>query len=453
MGDCVEPDAVRVPAVRRGRGERRGRRLPRQALRHGERARRLSRSARRQGADRLDLRLARHRRRAAALAGDPGGVARPADRRRRDVLMAGRQAGRREAASGVEAQHRRAAPAGRAGARRARFRFRRRLGADRPDGGGAGADAALGRGLSARMGASHGRQRRRIGTARTLATAGCYSARSRSSGTTGQRDDTDAPDDLLGADVRRRRAGAVDPARDPAAVRRRHGARLSARSARQPAGAMGVNRLVATLVIIGAVVLAFVLLMLLFVPILAAQLGAFFENSPATCRALQSLVEGPEPRVAAQDRRRERARRAGRRPGQAGRRLDHDLRQVAVVGRAGADLRLLARRRDAGGGVLSAVRLEPDGRRGQPHGCAPKRDEVGRGRGEPAGSGVDHHRPRAVVAVDVDRALAQGPGGDVRANQAVGGTARRQVEVVQRAVGSHREPSERDVGARRTPAP
>src|SRR5262245_63304376 len=36
---------------------------------------------------------------------------------------------------------------------------------------------------------------------------------------------------------------------------------------------MGVNRLVATLVIIGTVVLGFVILILLFVPILTAQLG------------------------------------------------------------------------------------------------------------------------------------------------------------------------------------
>ena len=53
---------------------------------------------------------------------------------------------------------------------------------------------------------------------------------------------------------------------------------------------MGVNRLAATLVMIGAVVLAFVFLLLLFVPILAAQLGAFFENVPGYVSRLQSLV-------------------------------------------------------------------------------------------------------------------------------------------------------------------
>ena len=41
------------------------------------------------------------------------------------------------------------------------------------------------------------------------------------------------------ADAGRRRGAAVDPARDPAALRRRDGARLSARSAGQPAGADG----------------------------------------------------------------------------------------------------------------------------------------------------------------------------------------------------------------------
>jgi predicted PurR-regulated permease PerM len=43
---------------------------------------------------------------------------------------------------------------------------------------------------------------------------------------------------------------------------------------------MGVNRLAATLTIIGAVVLAFVFLVLLFVPILAGQLSAFIEKLP-----------------------------------------------------------------------------------------------------------------------------------------------------------------------------
>src|SRR2546421_11950789 len=43
---------------------------------------------------------------------------------------------------------------------------------------------------------------------------------------------------------------------------------------------MGINRLAATLVIIGTVVLTFVILILIFVPVLVAQLGAFIEKMP-----------------------------------------------------------------------------------------------------------------------------------------------------------------------------
>ena len=56
---------------------------------------------------------------------------------------------------------------------------------------------------------------------------------------------------------------------------------------------MGVNRLVATLVIIGAVVLAFVLLILIFVPILFGQLGAFIEKLPGYVSRLQALAMDP----------------------------------------------------------------------------------------------------------------------------------------------------------------
>ena len=53
---------------------------------------------------------------------------------------------------------------------------------------------------------------------------------------------------------------------------------------------MGVPRIVAALTLIGGVVLAFVFLLLLFVPTLAGQLGAFFENLPGYVFKLQSLV-------------------------------------------------------------------------------------------------------------------------------------------------------------------
>src|ERR1044071_3224445 len=56
---------------------------------------------------------------------------------------------------------------------------------------------------------------------------------------------------------------------------------------------MGVNRLAATLVIIGTVVLVFVILILLFVPILTAQLSAFIEKLPGYGSRIQALAIEP----------------------------------------------------------------------------------------------------------------------------------------------------------------
>ena len=56
---------------------------------------------------------------------------------------------------------------------------------------------------------------------------------------------------------------------------------------------IGVNRLVASLVIIGAFVLGFVILILLFVPILTGQLGAFIEKLPGYVSRLQTLAMDP----------------------------------------------------------------------------------------------------------------------------------------------------------------
>ena len=56
---------------------------------------------------------------------------------------------------------------------------------------------------------------------------------------------------------------------------------------------MGINRLAATLVIIGTVVLVFVILILLFVPILSAQLGAFIEKFPGYVSRIQALAMDP----------------------------------------------------------------------------------------------------------------------------------------------------------------
>lgn len=56
---------------------------------------------------------------------------------------------------------------------------------------------------------------------------------------------------------------------------------------------MGVNRLGASLVIIGAFLLGFVILILIFVPILTAQLGAFVEKLPGYVGRIQSVAMDP----------------------------------------------------------------------------------------------------------------------------------------------------------------
>jgi predicted PurR-regulated permease PerM len=53
---------------------------------------------------------------------------------------------------------------------------------------------------------------------------------------------------------------------------------------------MGVHRMAATLLLVGGVVLAFVVLLLLFVPIFVGQLGAFIDNMPGYVFKLQSLA-------------------------------------------------------------------------------------------------------------------------------------------------------------------
>src|SRR5215207_4437738 len=56
---------------------------------------------------------------------------------------------------------------------------------------------------------------------------------------------------------------------------------------------LGVNRLFASVVIIGAFLLAFVILLLLFVPLLIGQLGAFIEKLPGYVSRLQTLAMDP----------------------------------------------------------------------------------------------------------------------------------------------------------------
>src|ERR1041384_1719389 len=55
----------------------------------------------------------------------------------------------------------------------------------------------------------------------------------------------------------------------------------------------GLSRMVASLAIIGAFVLAFVILLLIFVPILTGQLGAFFEKLPGYVSRIQALAMDP----------------------------------------------------------------------------------------------------------------------------------------------------------------
>jgi predicted PurR-regulated permease PerM len=56
---------------------------------------------------------------------------------------------------------------------------------------------------------------------------------------------------------------------------------------------LGINRLVAALLLITVLVLAFVVIILAVVPILAGQLGSFIENIPGYVSKLQSLLSDP----------------------------------------------------------------------------------------------------------------------------------------------------------------
>ena len=123
---------------------------------------------------------------------------------------------------------------------------------------------------------------------------------------------------------------------------------------------MGVNRLAATLVIIGAVVLVFVLLH----PAVRADSGRPARRLRREAPRLRLEAPGAGMESSRDWLRKSSARASaitGRRPGQQSAGWITDLPQVAVVRRTGDDLDLLARGRDAGGRVLPALRLEPDG--------------------------------------------------------------------------------------------
>src|ERR1041384_8684078 len=56
---------------------------------------------------------------------------------------------------------------------------------------------------------------------------------------------------------------------------------------------LGANRMVASIIIIGAFVLGFVILLLLFVPVLIGPLGAFIEKLPGYVQRLPTLAMDP----------------------------------------------------------------------------------------------------------------------------------------------------------------
>src|SRR3974390_1606105 len=91
LGDRIGGDVDWLRAVPGGRGERRRRRLPRQALSHDQRTRLLPRPARRQGSDRLDLSQPRHKRLYPGLAGALGSLTPYLYRRWNPTSLADRQ--------------------------------------------------------------------------------------------------------------------------------------------------------------------------------------------------------------------------------------------------------------------------------------------------------------------------------------------------------------------------
>ena len=153
---------------------------------------------------------------------------------------------------------------------------------------------------------------------------------------------------------------------------------------------LGMNRLVATLAGDQPVrALPSSLLIILIVPILGAQLAAFIENtSRATwraCRGWSPIPAAPWLRKIVGERL---PRRRRRRAGRAGLRLPRDLPALAVVGRAGADLDLLAARGHAGGRLLSALRLGP-------HGCDGRQLGAGAASRDGAQAGARDRRARS----------------------------------------------------------
>src|SRR5665647_132578 len=285
LGDRVQRNVDRLPAVPGGRGERRRRWLPGQALPHDHCAGRLSRSARRQGADRFDLSQPRHQWRDPALAGDPGGVARHPDHWRDHAVVGGREPAHDQAAAGVQAQHRGADPVCLCGARLARLWYPGRYAEACAHGPGRCLDLAVGGRLCRRMGASHEfRDGRAVSP----------NVQSRSQDTPGAGGGAFQRQVvfwvaafvvivlvlwLLSEILLPFIAGlAIAYLLTP----------LTDRIER-----LGVSRLATALLIITLMVMVFVLLILLVAPILGGQLSSFIENIPGYVTKLQSLLSDP----------------------------------------------------------------------------------------------------------------------------------------------------------------
>ena len=123
---------------------------------------------------------------------------------------------------------------------------------------------------------------------------------------------------------------------------------------------LGVNRLVAALLMITLVVMAIVIVILLIAPILVGQMSSFIDNHPRLRDAAAIAAERSEPALGAQAAGRELQRRQiDGRSGVARARLAQHLCAVALVGRPLAGLAVLAGGGDAGGRVLPDLRLAP----------------------------------------------------------------------------------------------
>ena len=118
---------------------------------------------------------------------------------------------------------------------------------------------------------------------------------------------------------------------------------------------LGMNRLVATLAIVGLFIVGVVALIVLTAPIIVRELAYFIDNLPLYVRAVAGARNRSEPAVAEQDRRRRLGSRRAvdRRVDDAGDRLVRHFSAFGMVWGPSADLGVLARGRDPDRCLLS----------------------------------------------------------------------------------------------------